>query len=384
MRFHYILRGIVKVDGGVWSVCKKIKGQIQHLKNQKVTVIFHQYPEIWESVAIKKKEFPGSLLKNNILYNIYLRLKQNHLVNIELDNLIIKSEENDVLYFRFPFPSISLVTILKKPRKCKIVLEYQSIEPLEWKLKGEWIFILNDLIFGGSIRKNTDGIVGVTDEITQYQLKRAGNPGKKHITIGNGFDVDSVYPRQPPRFEDKTLSLICVSQVNRWHGIDRIISGIFSYSGPYLINLHIVGTGLEIPYLKKVVNEKKLNERVIFHGFLSGTELDRLFDQCHIAVGSLGIHRIGLKEASILKVREYCSKGIPFFIAYSDPDFPLGFPYLLKVPADESAIDMEQVITFASGVYQEADHPQKMHEYALNHLDWSHKMHILKQFLEHL
>jgi glycosyltransferase involved in cell wall biosynthesis len=380
MRFHYILRGIHKPEGGVWSVCKKIRGQLKNLREQQVEVLLHQYHEIWDSVSIEK--MPVRFYQNNSVFGSYLRLKRDYLVNIELDNLIRKSGRDDVLYFRYPFSSIFLITILKKPRKCKVVLEYQSIEPLEWKLKGEWFSILNDRIFGGPVRKYTDAIVGVTDEITDYELKRSGDPGKKHITIGNGFDVDSVCPRKPPQFNRQELSLISVSQVNRWHGIDRIIHGIAAYSGSCVINLHIVGTGLEIPTLKKLVSQHGLNDRVIFHGFLTGTELDQLFDQCHVAIGSLGIHRIGLKEASILKAREYCSRGIPFFSAYADPDFPDDFCYALKVPADDTPISIEDIIQFANSVYSDGEHPVKMHAYALKNLDWSGKMQKLKVFLE--
>jgi len=101
-------------------------------------------------------------------------------------------------------------------------------------------------------------------------------------------------------------------------------------------------------------------------------------------VGSLGIHRIGLKEASILKAREYCARGIPFIYGIADPDFPADFPYILHLPADESPIDIEQVITFADRVLADPDHPQKMHRYAEEHLDWSVKMKRLKDFLEAL
>ena len=46
--------------------------------------------------------------------------------------------------------------------------------------------------------------------------------------------------------------------------------------------------------------------------------------RCMIAVilqvGSLGLHRIGLTEASTLKVREYWARGIPFLLSYEDTD----------------------------------------------------------------
>jgi hypothetical protein len=56
----------------------------------------------------------------------------------------------------------------------------------------------------------------------------------------------------------------------------------------------------------------------------------------------------------------------------------------LRLPPDESPIDMDQVITFTSSVCQDADHPRKMRLYANENLDWSVKMKKLKVFLEDL
>ena len=127
-----------------------------------------------------------------------------------------------------------------------------------------------------------------------------------------------------------------------------------------------------------------MKEKVIFHGFVSGKALDTLFDECHVAIGSIGLHRIGLNEASVLKHREYCARGIPFIIECSDFDFPNDFPYFYKVPADETPISIDDIFHFTRLVFSDSDHPHKMHDYAMKYLDWSIKMKNLKLFLEDL
>jgi hypothetical protein len=109
--------------------------------------------------------------------------------------------------------------------------------------------------------------------------------------------------------------------------------------------------------------------------------LDHVFDQYHIAIGSLGIHRNGMKQASALKVREYCSRGIPFMISNNDPDFPPAFPYCLSLPPDDSPISMDTVIGFYHTVYAHQSHPGEMREYAEEHLDWHVKGMQLKEFI---
>jgi len=174
----------------------------------------------------------------------------------------------------------------------------------------------------------------------------------------NGINV-SLCPLRNHDQKGKILYLLFVANVSRWHGIDHIIRGIYEYKNNHLICLHIVGNGKDIPNLKKLVDNLHLSKQVIFHGFKTGDELDSLFNSCHIAVGSLGLHRIGLSESSTLKVREYCARGIPYIIACGDPDFPDDYPYIFRVPPDESPIDIESVIDFAQKVCSDPDHPKK-------------------------
>jgi len=190
--------------------------------------------------------------------------------------------------------------------------------------------------------------------------------------------------RQAPHYNDNDLQLLCVASVSRWHGLDRLLRGLATYDGIPNVILHIAGDGPELPRLRKMASDLGIGNRVFFHGFTTGKALDALFDQCHIAVGSLGIHRKGLTQTSELKGREYCARGIPWIIACKDPDFPDDFPYILRVPADESSVNIENVVEFAKKVFADPDHPQKMRRYAEEHLDWSVKMKRLKEFLETL
>jgi glycosyltransferase involved in cell wall biosynthesis len=294
------------------------------------------------------------------------------------------SGKGTVLYLRYPLPILLLPYELLTKRSCKIILECNSIEINEQKKSKSYISYYKELFLGQEFRKRCDAIVGVTDEITHYQLERLGNFNKPHITIGNGIEVDSVPIRQIPPYSGSKIHMICVGNVSSWHGIDRLVQGIAEYKGPTQIKIHIVGDGPEIPYLKKMIDDLKINDHFDFHGFTTGKELDTVFDRCHIAIGSLGIHRIGLKEASILKAREYCSRGIPYITACTDPDFTDDFPFVLKLPSEDTSIDLQQVLAFTYRVFQDTDHPQKMRLYASENLDWSIKMKKLKGFLEDL
>lgn len=292
----------------------------------------------------------------------------------------------DIFYCRYlgPLPTYYPYNYLKIFRTCKIITEHQTKELDEYKVIGNSLLYWFEFFFGKFIKKQSDAIIGVTDEIVQYEIIGNVIPQKPYCTIGNGFSIQSVPIRLNSNSNSENLHLLFVANISRWHGLDRLLEGISSYGGDMNIKLHVTGDGAELQNLIDLTQKLRIREHVIYHGFLTGEKLDNLFNTCHIAVGSLGIHRIGLTESSTLKVREYCARGIPWIIACKDPDFPDDFPYIHRIPADESPVNIEEVIEFAKKVYADPDHPQKMREYAFEHLDWSVKMKKLKAFLESL
>jgi len=316
--------------------------------------------------------------------NFFERIKRAREIAKIFGEIIESLSCDDVLYYRYsdPFPLYYPNNYIRWFRKCRIVTEHQTKELDEFKLKDNYLGYYSEILLGKLLRRQSDAIIGVTDEITQYEVARSGNPTTPNLTIGNGFATQSVSVRQAPDLNGDDLHLLCVASVSRWHGLDRLLQGLAIYNGMTRIVLHIAGDGPELPHLQKLADNLNISDQLVLHGFLTGEALDALFDRCHIAVGSLGVHRIGLKEASVLKAREYCARGIPFIYGISDPDFPLDFPYVLNLPADESSIDIEQVLAFAKEVCTDSNHPQKMRHYAEEYLDWSVKMKKLKGFLE--
>lgn len=290
---------------------------------------------------------------------------------------------NVIFYFRYPLADRAFLRLIKAIKKDGgiVITEHQSIESRELLSNRRLLLFLNEYLFAKKVRKEISGFVSVTREIADYELARSGNNHKPNLVNGNGIEVSSVPIRKIPVFDGKNLELLSVTQAAKWHGLDRLIKGIAEYKGNVNVRLHVVGDGSEVPNLKKLVADLKLENSVIFYGFKTGKELDEFFDRCHIAVGSLGLHRIGVSEGSILKVREYCARGIPFIYGSEDSDFHKDFPYLLKVPGDETPIDVNAVLSFADRVLSDTEDSVKMRKYAEENLDWSIKMKRLVEFM---
>lgn len=195
------------------------------------------------------------------------------------------------------------------------------------------------------------------------------------INLSNGIDWQHIPVRKPIPAPEKTLRLIAVGNWNYWHGLDRVLKGIRHYresGGMFDFQLVIVGDGPAIPEIKKQAAFIQSGLSVTFHPPCTGAVLDQIFDNADLGIGVLGLHRKGLSVASPLKHRDYCARGLPFLIAGKDSDFEQSLPFVLTIPADESPVDMAQVIDFVQHIPK--DHITDMRHFAEKHLGWDAKI----------
>lgn len=241
----------------------------------------------------------------------------------------------------------------------------QEFENFEWKMR---MGLKVDQLFRNRLYRQMDALVTFSDAERIF--------GQRTIRISNGVDLDSI-PLHRYRPSDDALHLIGVAEVHPWHGFDRVMAGM----GEYLkkgkgeqrdIRFHVVGDvhpQLMNSVFKPIMEQYGLHEKIVFHGALFGDELTRVFDQCQFAIGSLGRHRSGITVIKTLKNREYATRGIPFIYSEQDSDFDRQ-PYVLKAPADESPIDMGQVVDFVSRCQLSPDAIRQ----TVEHLSWKNQM----------
>lgn len=307
-------------------------------------------------------------------------------------NAIDKEKNYDFILMRYPFATINLLKFLKKYVN-KVVFEHNTNEISEIKLKlktEDDFFIWNkynfvsEILFSKFVFRHAKAIISTTLEILNNRKEFVSKKNK--TVISNGIIVNEYRIKKIKTLNDNKLSLLFIAGTSsNWNGIDRLIYAIEKYSGNMNIELFILGEGLKKE--KELVEKLHLKDRIIFTGQLCGVELDKIIDECHIAFGTLALHRKNMLEACPLKVREYLTRGIPFINAYIDTDLINEKeiePFYLKVPADDSPIDMGKVIEFAKRVLKDKDHPQKMRNFALRKIDYKVKMTELKTFLEGL
>lgn len=204
--------------------------------------------------------------------------------------------------------------------------------------------------------------------------------GQRTIRISNGVDFDSIPLHSPLTSHHSPLHMIGVAEVHYWHGFDRLVAGIgeyYKHGGKCNVCFHIVG-GVHPDYMhdlpqapgfQTLIDKYGIADKIIFHGTLFGSELDDVFNQCQFAIGSLARHRSGITVIKTLKNREYATRGIPFIYSEQDSDFDQQ-PYVLKAPADESPIDIQQIIDFMDHFSMKPEDIRK----TVEHLTWKKQM----------
>lgn len=277
-----------------------------------------------------------------------------------IKGLIVDYRKLDFIYFRYDWGDLQTVLFFRKLKRksprCKIIIELPTY-PIDLdKLTTKWhqkIFKYKHIIWSRFLKKYVDRAVLFSNDSYAY--------GVPTIKASNGIDTASVSMKKFTEYNEKEIRLISVSNMIKWHGIDRLIKGIHQYKrdskNQRSICLHLVGRGREESYLRELVAKYNLNNEVIFHGYKFGAELQSVFDQSDLGIELLGIHRNkAVSISSSLKSREYFAKGIPFISECEfEDECNVVSEYILSVPADESPIEIEEVVAFYDRCFKDKE-----------------------------
>jgi len=319
------------------------------------------------------------IIDGNVLVNfgrkVTAKLKKRFYYKPIADHII--KANYDFIYIRYdhnanPF-TISLLKKIKK-KGIKIIMEIPTFpydnEFTGFRMKSE-LFV--DKCFRKEFAQKTDAIVTFSNHNTIF--------GNRTIKISNGIDFNSIPIKQTENNISNELHLIGVAEIHFWHGFDRITNGLAEYystNPSYKVFFHVVGdftSEREKNDILSPIQKNGIESYIHFYGKKHGTELDDLFNKANIGIGSLARHRSGITHIKTLKNREYAARGIPFVYSETDDDFEK-MPYILKVPADETPINIEEIIEF---YHKQKWDPIFIRE-SIKHLSWKKQMEkVLKE-----
>ena len=298
----------------------------------------------------------GKLYKRFEFHSVF-----HYIIKNQINLVYIRSDHN-----ANPF-TIRLARKIKKAG-IHVVMEIPTYpydqEYVSFKRK---IQLLVDQCFRKRLAKYVDRIITFSNYKTIF--------GTPTIQISNGIDFDDIPMKQHVNDTSQEIHLIGVAEIHFWHGFDRLLKGLANYyntSPQYKVYFHIIGdffTQREREECMSIVKENHLAPYVILHGRQTGKDLDLLFEQCDFGIGSLGRHRSGITHIKTLKNREYAARGIPFVYSEIDDDFE-NMPYIMKIPADESIVNITTILSFYNQLHTT---PQTIRN-SIQSLSWNNQM----------
>jgi len=238
--------------------------------------------------------------------------------------------------------------------------EYKGLS-LQFQLE-----LLTDKCFRKCLAKQLFRIVTFTEDDTIFNTKT--------IKISNGIDFNEIKLKSEQKKSDSSFHLIGVAEVHPWHGFDRLMKGIGEYyknKHEQKVYFHVIGgiASSEMFIFKQIIQKYNIEDYIIFHGTKFGKELDDLFEQANFGIASLARHRSKITHIKTLKNREYAARGIPFIYSEIDSDFE-DKQYILKAPANDSAINILEIISF----YNKCNCTPSEIRNSIKNLSWKNQM----------
>lgn len=222
--------------------------------------------------------------------------------------------------------------------------------------------------------KLSDGIICVTREILEYEQQLGYDKNKPSLVVSNGIDVSSIPLTGYSLFNGKELHLaLSAGRLQAWHGIDRILSGMATYGGGVRLFLHLFGNIQPADISKEIAANKAT---IFFHNQISDQESISIFSQMNLGISTLALHRNNMNEGCCLKTREYMARGLPFILAYHDPDLPTNAPYFRMIELNDDPVNFETIIQFMIDLTRlpREEISNDMRTHAMRYMSWDNKI----------
>lgn len=245
---------------------------------------------------------------------------------------LLKNKSNyEIILLRYsPYDPFQFIIsfFLKKYFTVHHTFEFEEILVSKKLVKLKCFF---EMFFSKFVLKNAIGILGVTNEICEYEAQRVNFP-LKYIVYPNGILSDFL----ASKINSEYIECVFVSSLfQSWTGIDILINEYKKY-GNLGMKIHLVG-----PISPDLLTEIKDSTLFVLHGELDSDQIRLIYNKCTLAISSFGFEKKNMKEACPLKSREYLSAGLPVVGSYIDASLPENFPYYNKIPA--SLIEIKNI-----------------------------------------
>jgi hypothetical protein len=295
----------------------------------------------WSTIAYQS-ELPTSPLVRRIpllLRPMFLRNLFAWLVALKL------SRENDYVLMRHitfdPF-ALLFAPLMHNRVSVHHAKEQQELLLIAPGLKGRLASRLEGVTGRVAIRC-ASLILGVTNEIAQYELSQHGASRPAGL-YGNGVNPTSIPLLTDDRSPDRRRFAFICGVFSAWHGLDKLMEAVDRCDVDLAdrLEVHLIGK-LSDSQVAEIRAAPRRAGVFRMHGVLSEQAYRPILATCDAGIGSLAMERQGLREGSTLKVREMLAMGLPVYSGHRDADIPDDFACYRHA----SPISVEDMLNFA-------------------------------------
>ena len=182
----------------------------------------------------------------------------------------------------------------------------------------------------------TAGIIGVTDELADYERHRLNRLSAKTAVYPNGIFLENWAAPISDRRGGALKILFIASRFFAWNGLEKLLDSIVNTRNEDRFELHLVGQVM--PHQAEFIEEHDLADCIVIHGVLDKKEIASLMASMDLSLGAFALDMVKVRTACTLKVRESLGAGLPIFAGHSDVgvnDIPECY---VEGPADWSVI----------------------------------------------
>lgn len=247
------------------------------------------------------------------------------------------SKNYDLILLRFSVHDPWQAQLVKRIGQ-KVVTVHHTKEGLELRGTGTvgYIRSLLEHHYGSQTLAHTSAVVGVTNEILEYEERRGfSNTRPQKFLYPNGV-ICRALPLEDNRSPKTPELLFIASYFSPWHGLDRILRELKNHDSPCILN---IAGRLSDGDLSACQSEP----RIRYHGAVAGDRLNALMSSAWCGLSSFALDRTGMQEACTLKVREYLDAGVAVYAGHRDVALPDQFPYYRK-----GATNLSNILQFAT------------------------------------
>ncbi|MDF1544060.1 MAG: glycosyltransferase family 4 protein [bacterium] len=309
MKIAYVIHGYASVPVGVM---RKVEGQIDCWRKAGREVALF--------VLVKDEETVREKFSVNQEIGLTTEIYQRRLERVSAITRLWKQIDTwrpDLIYHRYDLYHRSITRFAEQ---VPLILEINTDDTREYKSGAKLIHWLN-LASRKRLLTSASGLCFVSSELSRSS--RFSKFKRPSAVIGNGVDI-SLFETLPPSQATSPRLLFIGSNRYHWHGVDRLVT----------LARQCPDYGFDIVGATEADLFVDLPPNVLLHGYMEPSQYRKVMEQADVAIGSLALDRIGIREASPLKHREYLASGLPIIAACKDTDFPEPVEFILELPGD--------------------------------------------------